>query len=77
MKKHFLILLVFANCVLSFSQNKKIDSVYMRLKIEKADTSIIKSHIYLCTVFNKLDLFDSAYAHGKYANKLSIEKKNR
>jgi serine phosphatase RsbU (regulator of sigma subunit) len=75
MKKHLLLYILLSSSVLSFSQNKKIDSVYKHLKTERIDTSIIKSHIYLCSTFNKLDLFDSSYFHGQLANKLSIEKK--
>ena len=75
MKKHGLIYLIILCSVFCFSQNRKIDSVYKRLQVEKVDTSVIKSHLYLCSTFNKIDLFDSAYFHGMLASKLSIEKK--
>jgi serine phosphatase RsbU (regulator of sigma subunit) len=75
-KKYWLVLIILLSaCANSFSQNKKVDSVYRRLQVEKIDTSIIKSHIYLCYTFNKLELFDSAYFHGQLANTLSVAKK--
>ncbi len=74
MKKHILLYLFLVNCVLGFSQNKKIDSVYKSIQNERVDTSIIKSHINLCIYQIKAGDADSALSHGWYANKLAIKK---
>jgi len=62
------------NCVLGFSQNNKIDSIYKSIKNERADTSIIKAHINLCVHHIKSGEADSALAHGWHANKLASKK---